>query len=113
MDAALLKGRAKGILHTGAWHGRGSGGHATTATAWSGKEPHRMAVCFPGLAEQRQCRRGQRHIAVLGAFAAAHMDEHPCTVNIGHPPVGALLEAQTTGVNGRQTDLISRQLQVR
>lgn len=84
MDTAGLEGGSKGVLHAIARHGGGGGGHPDTATARRGKEPHWMAVGEPILAEQLQSPLWQGHIAVLGAFAAAHMDEHPGTINIRH-----------------------------
>jgi len=51
----------------------------------------------------------QRHIASLGAFATAHVDEPPCTVNIGDLEAGAFLQPPATGVDGAQTDAIARQ----
>ena len=95
-----LQGSAKGVLHAVAWHGGGGGGHPKTAPARGWKEPHGMAVGFPVLAEQREGRLGQRHIAVLRPFAVAHVDDHAGTINIGHLQVGTFLQPQATGIDG-------------
>jgi len=51
VDTTVREGCPEGLLHTGAGHGRGGGGHADTATAWSGAKPGGMAVRFPVLAQ--------------------------------------------------------------
>lgn len=109
MDAAGLQRGAKGVLHAVTRHGCGGRGHPATAPARSRKKPHRVAVGFPVLAEPLQGLVGQRDIAVLGACATAHVDEQAGTINVGNLQVGALLQAQATGVNGRQAGPIPRQ----
>ena len=108
MDAAGLQGGAKGVLDAVARHGCGCRGHPETAPARSRKKPHRVAVGFPVLAEQREDLRWQGHIAVLGAFATAHMDDHPCAINIRDLQVGAFLQSEATGIESAQTDAITR-----
>jgi hypothetical protein len=61
-----------------------------------------MASGCPVLAQQLECPLGQGDIAVLGAFAIAHVDEPPGTIHVGNLEMGALLQAQTTGVDGGQ-----------
>jgi hypothetical protein len=93
MDATLREGPPERILYTGAWHGGGCCGHADTATARSGEEPERVAVGVPILAPAFQGAWCQGDITVLGAFTAAHMDEHTGRVDIRNVQVGALLQA--------------------
>ncbi len=103
-DATGVEGRPKSILHTVSGYGVCGGGHADTPPTRSRKDPHGIAVGFPILAEQLEGALGQRHIAVFGAFAVAHVDEHPCTVTIGDLQVSTLLKAQTTRVKSRQAN---------
>jgi hypothetical protein len=113
MAAAVCEGCPEGLLHTGAWHGVGCRGHAEAATTRSGKEPDGMAVDFPVLAQQLQGTLWERHRAVLGACATAHVDEHPCTVNSRDLHVGAFLKPQATGRDGGKTHPIAQPFQVR
>ena len=108
VDAAGLQGSAKGALYAVARHGCGGCGHPKTAPARSRKKPHGVAMGCPGVAEQCEGLLGQGDIAVLRAFAIAHVDDHPGTINIGDLQVGAFLESQATGINGTQADAIPR-----
>ena len=53
----------------------------------------------------------QGHVTVLGAFSMADMDKHPGAVDISDLQIDALLQAQTTGVDGAKADPIVRQPQ--
>ncbi len=92
VDAAGPQGSAQGILHAMARQRGGSGGHAQTTAARRGKKPHRVAVGFPVLAEQREELLGQRHRAILRPCASADVDDHPGTIHSGHLQVGAFLK---------------------
>ena len=76
VEPTVLEGGPAGILHTVSGHGLGSGGHTDATTAWSRKNPGGMAVGCPVLSEQGEGAGGQGDLAVLGACAATHMDEH-------------------------------------
>ena len=54
----------------------------------------------------------ERHIAVLGAFATAHVDQQAGTVNVRDLQVGAFLKAQATGVDGGETHPIAQPFEV-
>jgi hypothetical protein len=60
------------------------------------------------VAEQRQGLLGQGDRAVLRAFATAHVDDPPGTINSGDLQVGTFLESQATGIDGTQADAIAR-----
>ena len=77
-------------------------GHADPPTTWRREKPAGMAVGFPVLAQQLERPLGQGDIAVPGAFATAHVDEHTGTSHVGNLRVRARLQAQATGVYGRQ-----------
>ena len=78
----------------------------------AGKSHTGWTMGGPVLPEQLQGPLGQWHVTVFGTFAAAHVDQHAGTVNIGDLQVGALLQAQPTGVNSAQTHPIAQQLEV-
>jgi len=63
----------------------------------------------PVVAEQCEGLLGQGDIAVLRAFAIAHVDDHPGTINIRDLQVGAFLQPEATGVDGTQADTRARQ----
>jgi len=112
MDTACAEGSPEGVLYAAPGHGYGSCGHACPSAAWGGKEPDGMAVRFPVLAQPRQGRLWERHVAILGAFATVHMEKHACTVNLGDLQVGAFLKPQATGGDGGETHPIAQQFQV-
>ena len=109
VDAACLPSGAQGVLHALARHGGGCRGQRDPAPARRRNKPHRVAVGFPGLAEPLQGLVGQRHRAVLGPVATAHVDKPAGTLPVGNLQVGALWQAQATGVNRRQTGPLPRQ----
>jgi hypothetical protein len=108
VEAVCLQGSAKGVLYAVARHGGRGCGHPKTAPARSRKKPHGVAMGWPGVAESFEGLLGQGDIAILRAFAIAHVDDHPGTINIGDLQVGAFLESQATGIDGTQADAIAR-----
>jgi hypothetical protein len=67
-----------------------------------------MAVGAPILAEEGQGVIRHRHVAILTAFALSHMQQVARAINLTDLQLNAFLEAQATGVNGRQADPIVR-----
>ena len=92
-DARRLFREATGFLER--THRDGSGGRLALrrASAAGRKQPDRMAVREPILAQQLQGTLGEGHIAVFIAFAAADMHEHASTVNVRHLELGAFGQA--------------------
>lgn len=93
IEPALGEGSPEGILDTGPGHRLGGGCHIETTTARRGKEPGGLAVGCPIGAESRQGALRQRYLAVFGACAVGHVDQHACTVNSWDLQVGALVQA--------------------
>jgi hypothetical protein len=87
---------------------RGLGQARTVVGGW--KEPDRVAVGSPMAAQQRQRAWGQRDVAILIAFAALNVQLHACTIDLGHPKGDAFAEAQATGGDDAQADLIVREV---
>src|SRR2546425_9195224 len=108
-DTTLCKGRPQGVLHAVAWHGCCGSRPALPPTAWSRNEPDGMAVGLPVLAQSRKRAQWQRHRAILGAVATAHVDAHPGTINIGDLKMGAFLQPEAVRVNGGQADPIAQE----
>jgi hypothetical protein len=107
-EAAGLQRGTQGLLHAVARHRRRGCGQPDTTTARSRQKPYRVAVGWPVLAEPLQRRVGQWHRAILGAVATAHVDAQAGPSNVGTWQVGALLQAQATGVNSREAGPIPR-----
>jgi hypothetical protein len=103
METARVAGSPTGVWPTAAGPRCGGRGHACTTPAWGGQEPYGMAVDVPVLASPLQSRPWKRHIAVLGAFASAHVDQPACPVNVRDLQVSACLKAPATGVDGGET----------
>ena len=80
------------------WVGRRSPSAGTVA-ARGRKEPARVAMRGPVLAEHRQGAPGQRHVAVLGPLAAMHVHEHPLAVDVADLQVQPFLESQAERVD--------------
>jgi hypothetical protein len=108
VDTASPQGGAQGILHAVARHGCGGGGHPQTAAARRWQQPHGRAGGLPGLAAQRQGLLGERHLAILGPFAVAHVDDHAGTIDSRDRPMRAFLELQATGIDGAPASAIAR-----
>jgi hypothetical protein len=81
LDTAVGAGGPEGILHTVARPRRGGRRHAATTPSWGRKNPARMAVGSPVLAEALQGAPGQGDRTVCGAGAPAHVHEPSCTIN--------------------------------
>ena len=64
---------------------------------------------LPVVAQQLQRSLRQRDVTVFRALAVAHVNHHPRAVDVGDPQVGAFLQAQTAGVDGRETDSVAWQ----
>ena len=88
-DARLLLGEATGFLQRTDRNRRRGWLTLRPAGPAGRKQPDRMAVREPILAQQLQGTLGEGHIAVFIAFAAADMHEHASTVNVRHPELGA------------------------
>jgi hypothetical protein len=77
-------------------------------------DPFRPQILvYEPVGDQLRLVAWERDIAVLGAFATAHVDKHTCTVNLGNLQVGAFLKPQAAGVAGDETHPVAQQFQVR
>ena len=83
-DASPLGRFAERALDTAAAHGSGRGGHVFVISPARRKEPGRVAMGFPGEAQERQgvMRQGDR--AVLGARAAVDVEQVARAIDIAH-----------------------------
>lgn len=106
-DAARLPGRAKGALHSAFVYGLCGRNDGNACACRCGKEPAGMPMGAPILAQQTERPLGQRHIAILAAFALPHMHPLPRTINVSDLQVHAFPQPQATRINRRQTDAIA------
>jgi hypothetical protein len=111
-ETPRFEGRPQGVLHTVAGHGCGSRGHAEAAAARRRTDPAGMALGGPVWAESLQGALWQRHRAVLGTCAAAHVHQHPGTIHIGPLEVGPCLKPEAARGDGGQADARAEALQV-
>ncbi len=102
VHAAGLEGQAEGALQGGAAHRLGGGGRAQAVVTSSRKEPDRVAMGLPELAQVVKGFFGQGHEAVTLALAGADMEEHPRSINVAHLEAQAFAQAQAAGVKGDQ-----------
>ena len=63
----------------------------------------------PVLAQQCQRAVWQGDIAIFPAFAMTDVDQHASAIDIAHLQMGALLQAQTTGVDRGEADSVAEQ----
>ncbi len=95
LNAAFLQRSPKRMLHT-AWANWLCGGNLPTARKDQGGVP----VASPIATQQSKRSMRQGHIAILSTFSMADMDKHPGAIDISDLQVDALLQTQTTGVDG-------------
>ncbi len=67
-------------------------------TACGGEQEDRVAMRLPENAEGSQRRSGQRHVAILGPFAAMNVDHHSLTVEITNLQIDRFSDSQSEGV---------------
>jgi len=94
-DAAFLRHELDGALNATLIHHQGL---AVVLVRWlaAGKEQGWVMVRCPIAAQSLQRQQRQRHEPVLIALAAANVDPHQVTVDIGDLKVQCLAEAQTS-----------------
>ena len=51
---------------------------------------------------------GQRHVAVLGALAAMHMDHHPLAVDVGDVQIKRFMQPEAAGIDDGQIGFVLR-----
>jgi len=109
VEAALFERGTKGILDAALGHRLGGLGQVEVLPAFSWKQPHRIAMRAPVLKQQPERSLRQWHVAVFGAFAMTDVNHYPGTVEVGDLQMRPFLQAQTTGVDGGETDFVARQ----
>ena len=62
------------------------------------------------MAEQFQGALGQGNIAVAVAFAAADVEQHAPGIDVAHLQAQTLAQAQSTGVDGSQANVMIKAL---
>ena len=108
LDAAGQEGHAEAALQRGAAHGDGGGGRPLATVAFGGEEQRGMPMRFPLFPQALQGALGQRHIAVLIALATADVQEHAFGINVADLEAQPFAQAQATGVNEQQADMLIR-----
>ena len=108
-EIRLLLGESKRLLEGTRRNGLRCGLSVHRAETASRKQPDRMAVGHPILAQHVQGALGQRHIAIFVALAASDVDEHPGTVEVGDLQPDAFAQAQATGIDRRQAQPVMGQ----
>ena len=103
-DAAGFEGEAEDALQRGPTHGLGGRPGTPAAVAFGGKEPLRMTMGFPLLAQPQQRALGQRDITILIALAGADMQEHPFGVDVADLETQTFTQAQAARVDGDQAN---------
>jgi hypothetical protein len=86
---------------------RGGGGGLLVASE-GGKEPERVAVGAPVVAQHLQGARGERDVAITGALAAVDVDEAARTVDVADLEVEGLGEAESERVDGPEVGAVVR-----
>jgi hypothetical protein len=82
-DPGSLCGCAEGALDTGALQRGSRRGTLGVLAPGGGKEPGRVAMGFPGSAEECQCLFGERDRAIFGALPTGDMDLEALAVKSG------------------------------
>src|SRR5207244_9111185 len=78
-------------------------------TSFSGKHQHGIAMGLPVLAQHLKCSLRQRNIPVLTSFPVTHVQDHPCTIDVGHLDMRSFLQSQPARVDSCQEDSVARQ----
>jgi hypothetical protein len=78
----------------------------------SGKEQHGIALLLPVLAQQRERSFRQGDVTVFGALAVADVNHLPGAVDVGDAQIGSFLQTQAAGVDGAETNFVTRQSDV-
>jgi hypothetical protein len=105
-DAAGFEGQAESALQSGAAHRFGGCGRALAAVAFGREEKAGMPMGFPKLPQQMKGALGQRHVTVAVAFAAANVQEHPLRIDVADFEPEPFAQAQSAGIDRRQTDAV-------
>ena len=88
-----------GFLHRGSPHRSFGGGHSLMVTTIGWEQQSRMTVSGPILPQQVKCRGWQRDVAILGSFAAMHMDQPTRRIHIAHLKIQRFFQSQTHRVD--------------
>ncbi len=70
-------------------------------------------MAAPVRAQACEARVRQRHVAVLGALAAVHVDHHACRIDVGDFQIQRLLQPQPAGVDGGEEGAVVGGVHVR
>ena len=92
-------------VHAVVLHGTSGRGGCTLIASGSRKQPDRIAVRHPVLAQHGQSARRQWQVAIFGPLAEMHVHEHPLAVDVAHLQLQAFLEPQAQRVNGPEKGL--------
>ena len=104
-DAAVQGDLLDGFLHPGPGHDPGLADLKGRLAA--GKQQIRVPMRGPVPSQGLERHQGQGHEPVFPALAAAHMDPHQVTVNIGNGQVQGLTQPQAQAVGGEEVNLIA------
>ena len=102
VHTAGLEGQAEGALQGAAAHRLGGGGRAQAVVAFGWKEPDRVAMSLPELAQVMEGFFGDRDITVALALAAADREQEALGVEVAHLEAQAFAQPQAAGVKGDQ-----------
>lgn len=109
VDATVFESGAESVLHTALRPGLSCLRQLDVVTPFGRKEPEGVAVALPIVAQVFEGALRQRHEAVFVAFAMSDVKHQARAIDIGNLKPYALLESQTAGVDGGQTDAVARQ----
>ncbi len=107
VNASILDRRAKGALHAILKHGLGRGGDRPSRAVEGREQPDGVAMGAPVGAQQQQRALGQRHIAILVAFAALDVQQHTSAIDLRYGQGDAFHQAQPAGIDDAQTDTVA------
>jgi hypothetical protein len=107
VDGALGEGVPESSLKTALGHGCCGGRSAETPTTGRREDQDWMAMRDPILAKPWQRTMWQGNITIFPAFTTTDVDKHARTLNRWDLKMGALLQAQTPGVNRGEADSVA------
>ena len=64
---------------------------------------------LPILAQQLERAFGQWHITIFSSFAVTHVYHPARAVDVGDVEIGSLLQSQAAGIDGGETNFVTRQ----
>lgn len=106
LHPAFPQGGSKGFLNAAFVHkGVGLFGSVEGVDGW--KQPNRVAMGEPVLAQHLQAGFGQGHIAVLAALAVSHMHHLARPIDVFDLQGDAFQQTQSAGIDGRQADAVT------